>query len=77
MFYTCIIHYIMVWLDIRTEMFDDTKGTIQSRNRRRTDNTMKKDKRTNNDLQNTTKKTTYREQEFHINPGVNTIDPAG
>jgi hypothetical protein len=38
---------------------------------------MKKDKRTNNDLQNTTKKTTYREQEFHINPGVNTIDPAG
>jgi len=43
------------------ERFEDTKGRIRNRNRRRTDNTMakrkKKEKGTNNDLQNIIRKT--------------------
>ena len=39
------------------EEFEDTKGQPQSVNQRRTDNTMAKRNKTNNDLQNFTQKT--------------------
>ena len=39
------------------EEFEDTKGVSESINQRRTDNTMAKRKRTNNNLQNITHKT--------------------
>jgi len=57
------------YLTENKEKFEDTKGVIK-----RTDNTMAKRKRTieqtNNDLQNTTKKT--KQHEHHQkNPGVN------
>jgi hypothetical protein len=48
---------------ILQEKFNDTNGVIRRRKVKKTDNTMakeKKDKRRNNDVQNTTEKTKHR-----------------
>ena len=60
-------------------MFEDTKTVIQSEvvNRRRTDNTMTKRKRTNNDLQSITLKTKNRATRNPLKLGVNSCVPEG
>jgi hypothetical protein len=62
------------------EKFEDTKGVIKSRNRRRTDHTIAKRKRTKE--QTTIDKTLYRklkieQHELHYKPGVNSIKCSG
>ena len=55
------------------------KGQSESVNRR-TENSMakrKKNKRTNNDLQNTTQKSKYRATRTSLKTGVNSGDPEG
>jgi hypothetical protein len=55
--------------------FEDTIGVIRSRKPNQTDNTMAK--RTNNNLQNTTKNTKDRATWTHWKPGVNSGAPEG
>ena len=56
----CLVRYYHTcsWLSLKEE-FEDTKGVIRSRKSkdRQYNDQKKKDKRTNNDLQNTTRKT--------------------
>jgi hypothetical protein len=58
-------------------MFEDTKGIIRSVNRRRTDNTMAKRKRTNDDLQNIAQKTKNRATRTLLRSGENACAQEG
>jgi len=60
------------------EEFEDTKGVIRSRKskkNRQYNGQKKKDKRTNNDLQNTTQKTKDRVTQNPLKQGVNSCAP--
>ena len=48
---------VSLCIHVREEKFEDTKGVIRSHKSKSTDNKMVKRKRTNNDLQNITQKT--------------------
>ena len=62
------------------EEFEDTKGVIRiriSKKNRQHNGQKKKDKRTNNDLQNTSQKTKDRATQIPLKSGMNTGAPEG
>jgi hypothetical protein len=63
----------MQWQNEKGKMLEDTKGAIRSYKSkdREYNGQMKKDKWTNNDLQNTTQKTKYRGTRTPLTQGVN------
>ena len=66
--------------DIGKDEFEDTnEGLIRSRKSqdRQQYNQIKKDKRTNNDLQNITQNTWIEQHEAHLKPGMNSGGPEG
>ena len=78
--FDCAIIHSRIYTNINKNIFEDTNEVIRirkSKKNRQYNGQKKRDKKTNNDLQNTTQKTKDRATLIHYKPEVNSDVPEG